>query len=182
MLLAPFGLALARRRDASVLSAIWIALNLSLVALGGFAGPRLRAPFEPHLIVFASVATVEGFRGLRTRGLVLAGAVSLAAATLLLPQVPRSLSAWPDYGIRWQHRPKGWRTLVRGSAGFNVQCAPAFRWKFGRAAAGEIADTVVELRLGRRRWDGNACVAREARQLQYAWPEERSRSSSFAPQ
>jgi 4-amino-4-deoxy-L-arabinose transferase-like glycosyltransferase len=173
MLLAPFGLALARRRDASVLSAIWIALNLSLVALGGFAGPRLRAPFEPHLIVFASVAAVEGFRGLRTRGLVLAGAVSLAAATLLLPQVPRSLSAWPDYGIRWQHRPKGWRTLVRGSAGFNVRVRTGLIPLEVRArrSEGEIADTVVEVRLGRRPVGREVIALGEARQLQYAWPE-----------
>lgn len=173
MLLAPFGLALARRRDASLLSAIWIALNLSLVALGGFAGPRLRAPFEPHLIVFASVAALSGFRELRPRWLVLAGAVSLAAAGLLLPQVPRSLSAWPDYGIRWQHRPKGWRTLVRGSAGFNVRVRSGFVPLEVRARRGaaDSGDTLVEVFLGRQPVGREVLTLGEVRQLDYPWPE-----------
>ena len=174
MLLAPFGLALARRKDASLVSAMWIALNLSLVALGGFAGPRLRGPFEPHLIVFASVAAVEGFRGLRPRRLVVAGAVSLAAAALLLPQFPRSLSAWPDYGIRWQHRPKGWRTLVRGSAGFNVRVRTGLVPLEIRArrSEGDTADTLVEVRLGRRPAGREVLAPGEKRQLRYPWPEK----------
>jgi len=174
LLLAPFGLALARRKDASLLSAIWIVLNLSLVALGGFGGARLRGPFEPHLIVFASVAAVSGFRGLRPRQLVLAGAASLAAAALLVPQVPRSLSAWPDYGIRWQHRPKGWRTLVRGSAGFNVRVRTGFVPLEVRArrGEGETADTVVEVRLGRRPVGREVLALGEVRRLEYPWPKK----------
>ncbi len=172
LLLAPFGLPLARRKDTSLLTAIWILLNLALVALGGFAGPRLRAPFEPHLIAFASVAAVEGFRGLRTRRWVFAGAVSLASAALLLPQVPRSLEAWPDYGIRWQHRPKGWRTLVRGSAGFNVRVRTGFIPLEVRArrSTGEVSDTVVEVRLGRRMVRRETIPVGEAREIELEWP------------
>jgi 4-amino-4-deoxy-L-arabinose transferase-like glycosyltransferase len=172
-LLAPFGLALARRKDASLLSAIWIALNLSLVALGGFAGSRLRTPFEPHLIVFASVAALEGLRGLRPRGLVLAGAISLATAALLLPQVPRSLSAWPDYGIHWQHRPKGWRTLVRGGAGFNVRVRSGSVHLEVRArrSAADSGDITVEVFLGRRLVGKEVLTPGEARKLEYPWPK-----------
>jgi 4-amino-4-deoxy-L-arabinose transferase-like glycosyltransferase len=172
MLLAPFGLALARRRDASLLSALWIALNLALVALGGFAGPRLRAPFEPHLVVFASVAAVAGVRGLERRRLLLVGAVSLAAGAVLLPQIPRSLAAWPDYAIRWQHRPKGWRTLVRGSAGFNVRVRTGFVPLEVRARPGEgdPSDTVVEVRLGRRLVGREVLAQGEVRHLRYVWP------------
>jgi hypothetical protein len=173
LLLAPFGLGLATRREASVLAAIWIALNLSLVALGGFAGPRLRAPFEPHLIVFASVAAVGGFRGLRRRGLLLAGAVALASAGVLLPQVPRSLAAWPDYGIRWHHRPKGFRTLVTGSAGFNVRVrsGPVPLEIRARRRQGETGETVVEVRLGGRPASRELLALGEARRLEYPWPE-----------
>lgn len=173
MLLAPFGLALAKRRDASLLSAIWIVLNLALVALGGFAGPRLRAPFEPHLIVFASVAAISVFRGMRPRGLVLAGMVSLAAAAILVPQIPRSLEGWPDYGIRWQHRPKGSRTLVRGSAGFNVPVRSGFVPLEVRARPGDgdPGDTGVEIFLGRRRVGQAVLGPGEARQLEYPWPK-----------
>jgi hypothetical protein len=136
-------------------------------------------PFEPHLIVFASVAAVEGFRGLRPRGLVLAGAVSLASAALLLPQVPRSLSAWPDYGIDWQHRPKGWRTLVRGSAVFNVRVRSGVLPLEVRARRGaadspdspDFEDTRVEVFLGGRSAGEEVLAPGEARKLEYPWPK-----------
>jgi hypothetical protein len=172
LVLAPFGLALARRKDASWISALWIALNLLLVALGGFAGPRLRVPFEPHLIVFASVAAVEGIRALRPRAMALAAAASLAAAAIVLPQVPQSLARWPDYGIRWQHRPRAWRTLVEGSAGVNIRSrrgVVAFELR-ARPAEGEAGDTVVEVRLGRRPVSREVIAAGEGRRLQYRWP------------
>ncbi len=175
LLLAPFGLALAWRRDASLVSAIWIVLNLSLVALGGFAGPRLRAPFEPHLVVFASIALVTFIGGVRTlqpRRLLIAGAVSMAAAGVVLPQISRSLAGWPDYGIRWQHRPKGWRTLVRGSAGFNVRVREggiSFELRARRPEV-ETSDTVVDVRLGRRSASREVLAVGEARELEYSWP------------
>ncbi len=177
LLLAPFGIALSWRRDASLLSAIWIALNLALVALGGFAGPRLRAPFEPHLVVFASIALVTfigGVRALRPKKLLIAGAVSLAAAGVVLPQIARSLEGWPDYGIRWQHRPKGWRTHVRGSAGFNVRVREggiSFELRARRPEV-ETSDTVVEVRLGRRPASREVLAFGEARELEYSWPEK----------
>jgi hypothetical protein len=90
LVLAPFGLALARRKDASWISALWIALNLLLVALGGFAGPRLRAPFEPLLVVYGSVAALEGLRRLGPFALAVSAAFSLATALVLVPQLPRS--------------------------------------------------------------------------------------------
>jgi Dolichyl-phosphate-mannose-protein mannosyltransferase len=172
LLLAPFGLALAKRRDASLLSAIWIGLNLALVALGGFAGPRLRAPFEPHLIVFASVAALGGVRALRPRALALAGAASLAAAAIVLPQVSRSLEGWPDYGIHWQHRPKGWRTLVQGSAGLNVRARRGVVSLELRArpSEGEAADTIVDVRVGRRPVAREILAMGESRKISYPWP------------
>jgi hypothetical protein len=173
LLLAPFGLLLAKRKDASLLSAIWIALNLALVSLGGFAGPRLRAPFEPHLIVFASIAAVEGVRALRPRALACAGAVSVAAAFVALPQIPPSLRAWPDYGIRWQHRPRGWRTLVEGSAGFNMRArrdGVLFEVRVRPTIGTTGGETVVEVWLGRKPAGRVVLAAGESHQFRFRWP------------
>ena len=172
LLLAPFGIARAERRDASFLCGSWIGLNLALVALGGFAGPRLRTPFEPHLIVLASVAAIEGVRALRPRAMALAGAASLAAALVVIPQVPRSLEGWPDYGIRWQHRPRGWRTLVRGSAGYNVRVRNGIIALEVRArpSPGEHEDTVVEVRIGGRPAGREILAIGESRRVEYPWP------------
>jgi hypothetical protein len=171
-LLAPFGLALSKRRDASALFAVWIALNLSLVALGGFAGPRLRAPFEAHVIVLASVAVVSGFHGLWRRAWILAGAASFALAVVLVPQVPRSLAGWPDYGIRWQHRPRGWRTVVRGSAGFNVFVRTGVVPLEIRARPGvDTGDSLVEVLLGGRAVEERALAPGEALKVEYPWPK-----------
>jgi hypothetical protein len=178
MLLAPFGLALAKRKDASLLSAMWIAVNLGLVALGGFGGPRLRSPFEPHLIVFGSVAAVSGFRGLQRRGWLAAGAFSLGALAVLAPQIPRSLKGWPDYGIRWQHRPKGWRTLVRGSAGFNffVRTGVIPLEVRARRGAADPGDTRVEVFLGGRVAGEGRIAPGEVLHLEYPW---RSRTIAY---
>ncbi len=172
MLFGPFGLALAKRRDASVLFGAWIAVNLSLVALGGFAGPRLRTPFEAHLVVLASVAAVSGFRGLRRRGWILAGAVALALALVLVPQVPRSLGGWPDYGIRWQHRPKGWRTAVRGSAGFNVFVRTGTIPLEIRARPGvDSGASAIEVFLGGRLVETRTLAPGEVLKIEHTWPK-----------
>jgi Dolichyl-phosphate-mannose-protein mannosyltransferase len=151
LVLAPFGLVLARGREASLAAAIWILLNLALVALGGFAGARLRAPFEPHLILFAAVVLAGGFARTRRWWLTVAGAFACAGLAILAPQIPRTLRAWPDYGIRWQARPKGWRTRIRGRAGFNYRVrggVVAIELRSPSGEAGNEADeTVVEVRV-----------------------------------
>ena len=91
---------------------------------------------------------------------------------MLLPQIPRSLEGWPDYAIRWQHRPKGFRTLVQGSAGFNVRVRTGFVPLEVRARPeeGDPSDTVVEIRLGRRLVGREVLTQREVRHLRYVWP------------
>jgi hypothetical protein len=123
------------------------------------------------LIVFASVAAVSGFRGLRPRALLLAGAVSLASAVLLFPQIPRSLDGWPDYGIRWQHRPRGFRTLVHGSAGFNVPARSGLVPLEVRARSANTGDTRVEVFLGRRWVRSEGLTPGEALHLSLPWPK-----------
>jgi Dolichyl-phosphate-mannose-protein mannosyltransferase len=173
LVLAPFGLVLARERETSVVSALWILLNVALVALGGFAGARLRSPFEPHLILFAAVVLSGGFGRLRVGWLSAAALLSASLFPILVPQIPRTLHAWPDYGVRWQERPKGWRTLVRGSAGLN------FRVDRGGVsmelrARGEPDDpvkTVVEIRIDGESMGRELFSPHERRELVYPWPE-----------
>jgi hypothetical protein len=102
----------------------------------------------------------------------LAVAASLTAAAVVLPQVPQSLARWPDYGIRWQHRPKAWRTLVEGSAGLNIRArrgVVALELR-ARPAEGETGDTEVEVRLGRRPATREVIAPGESRKLEYRWP------------
>jgi hypothetical protein len=174
LLLAPFGLVLARRRDASAALAVWILLNLLATAIAGFAGPRLRAPFEPHLIVAASVVLAGWDGPIERSWTAVAAAASLAFMVILAPQVPRTLSARPDYGVRWQHRPKASRTSVRGSAGFNAiaregNVAMEIR---ARPGAGAPQVTLVELRLSGKDVGRQVLSEGEARALRYPWPAE----------
>jgi 4-amino-4-deoxy-L-arabinose transferase-like glycosyltransferase len=120
LILTPFGLALARRPAFALFSAVWILLNFGLTALSGFGGPRLRAPFEPHLIVLAAVPLAGGDRRLRPSGARLAAAASLGLAALVLPQIPASLKAKADYGVHWPLDPPPKRSAMTGEAGFNL--------------------------------------------------------------
>jgi 4-amino-4-deoxy-L-arabinose transferase-like glycosyltransferase len=174
LLLAPFGLVLARRRDASAALSVWILLNLFATSLGGFAGPRLRAPIEPHLIVAASVVLAGWDAPIGRAWMIVAAAASLAGAVILAPQVPRTLSAWPDYGVRWQHRPKGWRTSILGSAGFNAlarQGNVAIQIR-ARRGAGISELTMVEVSLSGKKAPREVLSEGETRRLLYPWPGE----------
>jgi hypothetical protein len=177
LVLAPFGLVLARGREASAASALWILLNVTLVALGGFAGARMRAPFEPHLILFASIVLAGSFAKVRRRWVAVAGLVAVLSAAILVPQIPRTLKAWPDYGVRWQERPKGWRTLVRGEAGFNFlvrsgTVSMVLRSR-GEADDAEGAMTRVEVRLDGKSMGRELLETGERRELSYPWPDGR---------
>jgi Dolichyl-phosphate-mannose-protein mannosyltransferase len=121
--LAALGAALCRQLRIAVLLLLWTALNVGIASVGGFGGARLRAPFEPFLVILASVVVAGGWR--RPHPAALGGALlaGLVAAAAVLPQIPNSLRSWPDYGIVWPsifNRPAG---QFVGAAGLNV---PAF--------------------------------------------------------
>jgi len=121
--LAGLGAALCRQPRIAVLLLLWTALNIGIASVGGFGGARLRAPFEPFLVILASVVVAGGWR--RPRAAALGGALlaGLVAAAAVLPQIPNSLRSWPDYGVVWPsifNRPAG---QFVGAAGLNV---PAF--------------------------------------------------------
>jgi hypothetical protein len=121
--LAGLGAAVCRRPRIAVLLLLWAALNIGIASVGGFGGARLRAPFEPVLVVLASAVVAGAWRRPHPAALTGAVAAGVIAATVVLPQIPNSLRSWPDYGVVWPsifHRPAG---QFRGAAGLNV---PAF--------------------------------------------------------
>jgi hypothetical protein len=120
LLLAIPGVVLLHNRTAAVLFTGWIALNVVLVAITGFGGARLRAPFEPHLMVLAGAALAGGWRTPSRVELAGAGALLLIAATAVLPQIPRSLQARGNYGVRWAVPEPPHVATVRSRAGFNA--------------------------------------------------------------
>jgi hypothetical protein len=93
-------------------------------------------------------------------------ACSLGLALLVVPQIPRSLQAWPDFGIRWDS------VLVRqygdlvGAAGLNV---PAYTGtaQFGVRAADPSAPVRFDLRVSGNRV---ATIVLDARERTIAWP------------
>ncbi len=122
-MLAGLGAALCRQPRIAVLFLLWTALNIGIASVGGFGGARLRAPFEPLLVILASVVIAGAWRRPHPAALAAAVVAGAVAATAVLPQVPNSLRSWPDYGIVWPsifNRPAGQFT---GAAGLNV---PAF--------------------------------------------------------
>lgn len=75
VLLAPFGVALARQRRASLVLAIWPPLVVLLTALSTYGGPRYRGPFEVVLYLYLSVVLAGRWRTPSRRAV-------LAAATV----------------------------------------------------------------------------------------------------
>jgi 4-amino-4-deoxy-L-arabinose transferase-like glycosyltransferase len=121
--LGALGAALCRRPRLAILLLLWTALNIGIASVGGFGGARLRVPFEPLLVVLAAVVLAGSWRRPQPAALAAACALGLLAAAAVLPQVPRSMRSWPDYGIVWPsifNRPAGPFT---GAVGLNV---PAF--------------------------------------------------------
>ena len=120
--LAPLGAALCRYPRLAVVWLLWTAVNVGIASVGGFSGARLRAPFEPFLIVLGSVVLSGGWR-IAPKWIAAALPLCAVMAVAVLPQVPRSLAGWPDYGVKW---PSIWVRdygVVRDRAGINV---PAF--------------------------------------------------------
>jgi hypothetical protein len=123
-LLAPLGAVLCRGWRLTAWCVLWAGVNIGIASLGGFGGARLRVPFEPMLFVLAGVVCAGSWRrsGWPARFCAMAAIAALTVA--FVPQVPRSLQAWPDYGIAWPSVFARDIGRVRTSAGFNIP-APA---------------------------------------------------------
>lgn len=120
LVLAPLGVVLCRQPFLAQFLVVWIVVNLGLVALSGFGGPRLRAPIEPQLVALAAVVLAGRFRDTSKALVGVAGVVALLLAWTVVPQLPRSLSARADYGVHWPLKAPPKRSAMNGAAGFNV--------------------------------------------------------------
>lgn len=120
-LLAPLGIVLARRTREAALLAVWIALVVGLTALSGTGGIRYRAPFEPHLIAFASVVVAGTWRRPSRTALTVAVLTVVAAGSVLAPQFSRVARGRANYGIdHWTMTADGRRTWTQAGIGFHV--------------------------------------------------------------
>jgi 4-amino-4-deoxy-L-arabinose transferase-like glycosyltransferase len=125
-IVAALGAVLCRDRRLSALFVLWAAVNIGIAAVGGFGGARLRAPFEPLMLVLAAVAVSGRWRRPGPIALALALAVGAIIAIGVVPQVPRSLEGRPDYGVTWPsifNRSSG---RFAGAAGLNVPAYQGF--------------------------------------------------------
>ena len=125
IVLAPFGVAVARNRPAAWLLAAWALLNLGLTALTGFGGSRLRCPFEVHVALLASAVVAGGWPRPRPLALALGLTGSVAAVLLMVPQIERTASARANYGPRWTLTDARTIARVSGASGANVLAFPA---------------------------------------------------------
>ncbi len=172
VILAPFGLVLARSRRMSAMFALWIVLVIGLTTLSGFGGARLRAPFEPHLFVLAAVV-LAGHHPRRSRAWWLgSGVLSVVAVLAVLPQVPRSLSARADYGVRWSRLSRPKTSWMTGEAGFNLLPSRGeVWWELSRAEAGRRGTTRVVVRINGQQVDETNVRGHLKKHLEYEWPQ-----------
>lgn len=75
VLVAPFGVVLARQRRASLILAIWPPLVVLLTAVSAYGGPRYRGPFEVVLYLYLSVVLAGEWRTPSRRALLAAAVV-----------------------------------------------------------------------------------------------------------
>jgi hypothetical protein len=120
VLLAALGAAISKRPRVALVFLLWTVINVGIASVGGFGGARLRAPFEPMLLVLAAALCAGEWRRPHRLAVALATATGLVMAVAVLPQVPQSLRAWPDYGIRWPSIFERRAGQLVGAAGLNV--------------------------------------------------------------
>ncbi len=171
-LLAPFGLIFARNSRLSNLFALWIALVVFLTALSGFGGARLRAPFEPHLMVLAGVVLAGGFQSRSKGWLIASGGLSAVLAFTLLPQAPGSLRARGDYGVDWSSLSRPKTTTVKGRVGFNGSSGGGSVIIDARLAGAGSANATadLEVKLNRQVVDQTR-IRQMRRRLRYGSPQ-----------
>jgi hypothetical protein len=141
------GAMLCRNTRLAVVFLCWAALNIAIVGLSGFGGARLRTPFEPFLLLLGVVVLAGRWRQRPRQVLAVAVAMAVAMAVLVLPQLPRSLASWPDYGVQWPSVLNRTVGSIHGNAGFNV---PAYDGvgRFVVQSAGNGQAVQVDVRAG----------------------------------
>jgi 4-amino-4-deoxy-L-arabinose transferase-like glycosyltransferase len=114
------GAVLCRNTRLALAFLLWAGLNILVASVGGFGGARLRAPFEPLLLLLGAVVFAGGWRSRPRWAIAAAIAVGIMVAVVIIPQLPRSLRIWPDYGVEWPSVLNREVGIIHGSAAFNV--------------------------------------------------------------
>lgn len=78
VVLAPFAVVLARRREASLVLAAWPVLVVVLTAIAAYGGPRYRSPAEVLLYVYLAIVAAGGWASPSRRAVLAAATVSFA--------------------------------------------------------------------------------------------------------
>lgn len=144
--LAALGAAVSRERRLALMFLLWAAINIAIATVGGFGGARLRTPFEPLLLVLGAAVCAGGWRRPRPIALTLALAAGLVVAAGVLPQVPRSLRSWPDYGVTWPSIFNRQAGRFAGAAGLNVPAYEGLAMLTATPAAG--SSPRLDVRVG----------------------------------
>lgn len=118
------GLVLMRNRTATLLFGGWIALNVTLVAITGFGGARLRSPFEPVMMLLAGIVLSGAWRPISRGAAALAVAGAAVGAWAVVPQLPRSLQGRGNYGVEWAPNAPPHVATIRDRGGFNMLLEP----------------------------------------------------------
>jgi hypothetical protein len=131
LILAPFGVVLARNRRGAGILVTWIAVAVLGTAFIGHSGTRYRWSIDPILIALAAAALDSMLPGrarapgaISPRLRICAGLASVGMLLAVLTAVPRLARAHADYGVLpWADIYSPSTALVRdgGRAGFVVQ-------------------------------------------------------------
>ena len=78
VVLTPFGVVLARRRNASLVLATWPVIVVLLTAIAAYGGPRYRSPAEVLLYVYLAIVAARGWSSPSRRAVLVAATVSFA--------------------------------------------------------------------------------------------------------
>jgi hypothetical protein len=171
LVLAPFGLVLARRPPDAALLGLWVLTAVVLTGLAAHGGARYRSPLEPFLIVLASVVVAGGWRRVNPRLLASAGVGTLLLLWLVIPQVPGALAGSPEYGVLERHAVNGHPQLVVAEeAGVHVTPVNG-RIQFELATAAADRALNVEIRV-----DGSHVATADVvpgvhQELDYLWSQ-----------
>lgn len=169
--LAPLGVALARRRREVILVALWVVLHLGLLVAFAWNGVRYRSPYEPELIGLAAIVLAGGWARPRRVAFGLALAASLAIGAALVASLPETARARATYGFKeWVPAGDAHRASIVGDAGFRMLTGGRsvdLRLSPVRSTPPE-APVRVRVFLGGREVDQVTLDAGE-RQLRYVW-------------
>jgi 4-amino-4-deoxy-L-arabinose transferase-like glycosyltransferase len=170
--LGAIGVAVSPVPRAALILVLWTIANVAVASLGGFGGARLRAPFEPMLLVLAAAAIVGRWRDAKYGWLAVGILTGALMTAVVLPQFARSMRAWPDYGVEWPSVLVRRTGQISSRAGVNVPVSKGvaeftlsgeWRWSEVRVRVGGVSVQTVGVAPGENRrvrcWSPNPGLA-----------------------